>query len=245
MQDKAEGANIPNIVLEPIGGRFLMREKMLSVRERMARAAAKNGRSLDEITLVAVSKTVGEAEIRQAASMGVSDFGENRTRDLAFKQQLFPKLKWHMIGRLQTNKVKEILGRCILIHSLDRWNLAEELERRARATNLTVDALLQVNIAGEKQKAGLAPGDVKAFLDSAGQFSALRIRGLMTMAPELDNQEKTRPIFRELYQMQQKFIKEKWINVDLKCLSMGMSQDFEVAIEEGANLVRIGSAIFN
>jgi pyridoxal phosphate enzyme (YggS family) len=222
-----------------------MKEKMLSVRERIARAAAKSGRPVDEITLVAVSKTVGEAEIRQAALMGISDFGENRTRDLALKQQLFPELKWHMIGRLQTNKVKEILGRCILIHSLDRWNLAEEIERRARIMNMTIDVLLQVNIAGEEQKAGLPPDDMKAFLDSAGQLSSLRIKGLMTIAPELDNQEKTRPIFRELYQMQQKFINQKRVNVELKCLSMGMSQDFEVAIEEGANLVRIGSAIFN
>lgn len=222
-----------------------MKEKILSVRGRMARAAATSGRLVDEITLVAVSKTVGEAEIRKAALMGISDFGENRTRDLALKQQVFPNLKWHMIGRLQTNKVKEIIGRCLLIHSLDRWNLAEEIERRAKALNITIDALLQVNIAGEEQKAGLSPNDVETFLDSVGQLGSLRIKGLMTIAPEVDNQEKTRPIFRELYQIQQKLRNRKWTNVDLKCLSMGMSQDFEVAIEEGANLVRVGSAIFN
>ncbi|MEN6391028.1 MAG: YggS family pyridoxal phosphate-dependent enzyme [Syntrophomonas sp.] len=222
-----------------------MKEKILLVRERMARASATSGRSLDDITLIAVSKTVGEAEIRQAALMGISDFGENRTRDLVLKQQSFPDLRWHMIGRLQTNKVKEIIGRAILIHSLDRWNLAEEIDHRARAMNITVDALLQVNIAGEEQKGGLPPNDMEAFLDAAGQLSSLRIKGMMTIAPEVDNQEKTRPIFRELYQMQQKFRNRKWTNVDLKCLSMGMSQDFEVAIEEGADLVRIGSAIFN
>lgn len=222
-----------------------MKEKLISVRQRMARAAAASGRPVEDITLIAVSKTVGETEIRQAALWGVSDFGENRARDLALKQQAFPDLKWHMIGRLQTNKVKEVMGRCILIHSLDRWNLAEEMERRAKAMNITVDALLQVNIAGEEQKGGLFPYDVEAFLDSVGQLRSLRIKGLMTIAPEVDNQEKTRPIFRELYRIQQKFMEQKWPNVDLKCLSMGMSQDFEVAIEEGANLVRVGSAIFN
>lgn len=222
-----------------------MKEKILLVRGRMARAAATSGRSLDDITLVAVSKTVGEAEIQKASLMGISDFGENRTRDLALKQQALPNLNWHMIGRLQTNKVKEIIGRCLLIHSLDRWNLAEEIERRAKAMNITADALLQVNIAGEEQKAGLSPNDVKAFLDSVGQLGSLRIKGLMTIAPEVDNQEKTRPVFRELYQIQQKLRSRKWANVELKCLSMGMSQDFEVAIEEGANLIRVGSAIFN
>lgn len=222
-----------------------MKDKVLSVRERVERAAANSGRSRDEITLVAVSKMVGEAEIREAAAMGISDFGENRTRDLVLKQQVFPDLKWHMIGRLQTNKVREIMGRCLLIHSLDRWKLAEEIDHRARAMNITIDALLQVNVAGEMQKAGIPPGDVQAFLESAGQLVALRIKGLMTIAPEVDYKEKTRPIFRELYQIQQKLMKQKWANVELKCLSMGMSQDFEVAIEEGATLVRIGSSIFS
>lgn len=222
-----------------------MRDKIISIRDRMARAAAISQRPAADITLIAVSKTVGEAEIRQAASMGIGDFGENRTRDLTLKQQVFPELRWHMIGRLQTNKVKDVLGRCVLIHSLDRWSLAEEIEQRAKAMQLTVDALLQVNIAGEEQKAGLPPSDVEAFLVSMGQFSSLRIKGLMTIAPEADDPEMARPIFRELYKLQQKFMSQKRVNVELKCLSMGMSQDFEVAIEEGANIVRIGSAIFN
>lgn len=222
-----------------------MRDKIISIRDRMARAAAISQHPAADITLIAVSKTVGEAEIRQAASMGIGDFGENRTRDLTLKQQVFPELRWHMIGRLQTNKVKDVLGRCVLIHSLDRWSLAEEIEQRAKAMHLTVDALLQVNIAGEEQKAGLPPSDVEAFLVSMGQFSSLRIKGLMTMAPEADDPEMARPIFRELYKLQQKLMSQKRVNVELKYLSMGMSQDFEVAIEEGANIVRIGSAIFN
>lgn len=222
-----------------------MLEKVSLIREKIARAAALSRRSADDIILVAVSKTVGEVEVRQAASMGISDFGENRTRELARKQQLFPTLRWHMIGRLQTNKVKDVLGRFVLIHSLDRWNLAQEIEQRARVTHLTVDALLQVNISGEQQKAGLPPADVACFLDSAGELSALRIKGLMTIAPEASDPEKVRPVFRELYQLQQRLLGRNMANVDLKYLSMGMSQDFEVAIEEGANIVRIGSAIFN
>jgi len=150
-----------------------------------------------------------------------------------------------MIGRLQTNKVKDIVGKVTLLHSLDRWKLAEKLNERAAVQGVTVPALLQVNIAGEEKKAGVEMSDVEAFLSAVGELSALRIYGLMTIAPLLEDAEAARPIFRELYQVKEKLARKSYKNVELKFLSMGMSQDFEVAIEEGANIVRIGSAIFD
>jgi pyridoxal phosphate enzyme (YggS family) len=149
-----------------------------------------------------------------------------------------------MIGRLQTNKVKEIVGRVCLIHSLDRWNLAEEINKRGLLLGKKVPVLLEVNIAGEEQKAGVKPHDIESILDSAGQLEAIKICGLMTVAPFFEDPEQTRPVFGELRQLKEQFSKKKYKNVALKHLSMGMTQDFEVAIEEGATIVRIGSAFF-
>lgn len=222
-----------------------MQKKIEEIRRKMTEAALRSGRSPEDVRLVAVSKTVGPEEIDLAASMGLRDFGENRTSDLKRKSQLFPDLNWHMIGRLQTNKVKDVVGRVVLIHSMDRWKLAEELNNRARAMNMQQAVLLQVNVAGEEQKAGIAPGDVEPFLDSAGQLENLRVEGLMTIAPLLTDPEQARPVFRELYQIREKMHNREFAGVGLKYLSMGMSQDFEVAIEEGANLIRVGSAIFH
>ncbi len=155
-----------------------------------------------------------------------------------------PDAHWHMIGRLQTNKVKDVVGRAELIHSLDRWNLAEALDKRGQVLGIEVPALLEINIYGEEQKAGIAPDDVETFLDSAGQWKALKVYGFMTMAPFFDDEELCRPVFRELTQINKKFEVKQYKNVQCKYLSMGMSGDFEAAIEEGANIVRIGSAIF-
>lgn len=221
-----------------------MQSRIKNIWDRIAKAAAQSGRTAGEVTLVAVSKTVDVDQVDQAALLGIQDFGENRVPELLRKQQAFPELRWHMIGRLQTNKVKDLIGKTVLIHSLDRWSLARELNRRAQLAQTTVDALVQVNIAGEEQKGGLAPEDVESFLSSLGELPALRIKGLMTMAPEASNAEEVRPVFREMKELKLKLLKRQYDYVDLKYLSMGMSQDFEVAIEEGSNMVRIGSAIF-
>lgn len=221
-----------------------MQSRIKNIWDRIAKAAAQSGRTAGEVTLVAVSKTVDVDQVDQAALLGIQDFGENRVPELLRKQQAFPELRWHMIGRLQTNKVKDLIGKTVLIHSLDRWSLARELNRRAQLAQTTVDALVQVNIAGEEQKGGLAPEDVESFLSSLGELPALRIKGLMTMAPEASNAEEVRPVFREMKELKLKLLKRQYDYVDLKYLSMGMSQDFEVAVEEGSNMVRIGSAIF-
>jgi len=222
-----------------------LKDSLNLVKERIARAAAKSGRRWSDITLVAVSKTVDSDTVRRAFELGVSDFGENRVQELNKKISLLPEARWHLIGRLQSNKVKDVVGKAVLIHSLDRWSLAEELDRRGQREGVEVPCLLQVNIAGEEQKAGVDPNEVRNFLESMGQLKAVRLHGLMTMAPLLDQGERARPIFKELLEIKEKMVKHRYINVDMRYLSMGMSQDYEVAIEEGANLVRIGSAIFH
>lgn len=222
-----------------------LKDSLNLVKERIAAAAARSGRHSSDITLVAVSKTVDNETVRRAYELGITDFGENRVQQLNHKISYVPQAKWHLIGRLQTNKVKEVVGKAVLIHSLDRWSLAEELDKRGQKEGIEVPCLLQINIAGEEQKAGITPHEVKSFLDATGQLKAVRIYGLMTMAPLLDQGEKARPVFKELYAIKEKVVKSRYINVDIRYLSMGMSQDYEVAIEEGANIVRIGSAIFH
>jgi len=221
-----------------------LKQKIQYLNRRIEKAALKSGRENTDILLVAVSKTVDSASVQMAYNCGIRNFGENRVQELLKKIDSVPQARWHMIGRLQTNKVKELLGKVSLIHSLDRWKLAEELDRRGKMAGIEVPALLQVNISGEEQKAGVSSAEVKDFLDSAGQFSSLRIQGFMTIAPMTDNVEETRPVFRELFELKQNLSKRRYNNVELKYLSMGMSQDYEVAIEEGANIIRVGSALF-
>ncbi len=222
-----------------------LQERITVVKNRIAAAAAKSGRTAADIMLVAVSKTVDSETVRRAYELGVTDFGENRVQEFNRKIREIPQARWHLIGRLQTNKVKDVVGMAVLIHSLDRWNLAEALNKRGLQQGVTLPCLLQINIAGEEQKAGIEPDEVESFLESLGQLEALRIEGLMTMAPLLAEGEKARPVFKELYQIKEKMSKNRYNNVNLRYLSMGMSQDYEVAIEEGANIVRVGSAIFH
>ncbi len=221
-----------------------LEQNIEGIKARIEKAAALSGRKASDIILLAVSKTVDTDMVRQAYDLGLRHFGENRVQELQRKIESLPEAHWHMIGRLQTNKVKDIVGRVQLIHSLDRWNLAEEMDKRGQQAGLEVPALLEVNIAGEKQKAGFASNEVEAILEQAAQFKTLRIYGFMTMAPLTDDAELSRPIFRELADMKKRFEKNSYANVELKYLSMGMSDDFEVAIEEGANIVRIGTALF-
>lgn len=221
-----------------------LQENIKEIQSRIEKAAARSGRPASEITLVAVSKTVDPEKVRLAYELGLRHFGENRVQELQQKIAVLPEASWHMIGRLQTNKVKDVVGQVKLIHSLDRWKLAEELEKRGQQAGLEVPVLIEVNISGETQKAGFQASEVKALLESAGQFKSLRIYGFMTMAPLTGQAELSRPIFRELSDMKQELSKKSYTNVEFKHLSMGMSDDFEVAIEEGANIVRIGTALF-
>lgn len=221
-----------------------LKENIQEIQKRIAQAAARTGCQASDITLVAVSKTVDSDQVKLAYELGLRHFGENRVQELQRKIAGVPEASWHMIGRLQSNKVKDVVGQVKLIHSLDRWKLAEELEKRGQKAGIQVPVLIEVNISGEKQKAGFPVAEVQSLLESAGQFKFLRIYGFMTMAPLTGQAELSRPVFRELYYMKQQLSKKSYTNVEFRYLSMGMSDDFEVAIEEGANIVRIGTALF-
>jgi pyridoxal phosphate enzyme (YggS family) len=221
-------------------------DNLKAVRGRIAEAAAKSGRDVGDITLVAVSKTVGPPDMALAYEAGILDFGENRAQELRWKSRDFPEpCRWHFIGRLQTNKVKDVVGRAALIHSLDRAELADKIEHRAAETGAAADVLIQVNISGEPAKAGLSPDEVPGFLDSlAGR--GVNVMGMMTVAPYTRLPEETRRYFAGIYQLARR-MEERFAgaeNITMRYLSMGMSNDYAVAVEEGANIVRIGTAIF-
>jgi pyridoxal phosphate enzyme (YggS family) len=212
-------------------------ENLARVQERVARAAERAGRRPDGVLLIGVSKTVDVARIRAAVAAGVTTLGENRVQEAKGKIAELGRLAaWHLIGHLQTNKVKDALDLFDLIHSLDRLELARELERRAAGQGRVVDALLQVNVAAEASKGGVAPDAVGETLDLIGKLGHVRVRGLMTIPPEVERPEESRPWFRRLGELAERH--------GLPELSMGMSGDFEVAIEEGATMVRVGTAIF-
>jgi len=222
-----------------------LRQNYAEITRNIEKAAARSGRNPADILLVAVSKTVDTATVSKAYSLGISHFGENRAQNFILKQESLPAARWHFIGQLQTNKVKSIVGKTFLIHSLDRWKLAEEINKASQAVKMETQVLLQVNISGEKQKSGLAPDLVKSFLAEAGQLKMMKIAGFMTMAPLEAPTGEIRSIFREMSNIRQMMLKQDFKHCDLHYLSMGMSQDYEIAIEEGANIVRIGSSLFN
>ncbi|NLJ34388.1 MAG: YggS family pyridoxal phosphate-dependent enzyme [Firmicutes bacterium] len=217
-------------------------ERIAQVRQNIAAALARRGGKPGKVTLVAVSKTVPAERINAAIRAGISVIGENRVQEAREKYPDVDPVKWHFIGHLQRNKVKDVLGPFDLIHSLDRISLAREIQRRAARLNIVVPCLIQVNVAGEKSKFGLAPDDLNAFLWQLVSFPNVRVCGLMTIAPYSTDAERVRPVFRRLYELSRG---EGYpAGVSLRYLSMGMSGDYEVAVEEGANMVRIGSAIF-
>ncbi|MDD4237378.1 MAG: YggS family pyridoxal phosphate-dependent enzyme [Desulfotomaculaceae bacterium] len=212
--------------------------------EHIAVAARRAGRNPGEIKLVAVTKTVPVEIIREALACGANRLGENRVQEFLSKyQKLPPSVEWHMIGHLQTNKVNKIIGKVNLIHSLDRWALAEELHQAATEVGKVVKVLVQVNVAGEKSKYGLAPSETVDFITSTADLAGLSVEGLMTIAPWSANPEEVRPVFRQLKEIARK-VEDKVTGSRMDYLSMGMSGDWEVAVEEGANILRIGTAIF-
>jgi len=214
-----------------------------AVRRQVADAADISGRSPDDVTIVAVTKTVGIEAIRAALVAGMSDFGENRVQEFLGKYGLFPDANWHFIGTLQTNKVKDVVGRACLIHSVDSLHLLREIDRRAGEAGAVQPVLLQVNVSGETSKHGFACDDVREALIEASRCEAIEVRGLMTMAP-FGRAEDARWVFRELRELRDSLREMPLNGVELDELSMGMSNDFRVAVEEGATIVRVGGAIF-
>ena len=214
-----------------------IREGLMRVRERVAKAAERAGRHPDDVLLIAVSKTVDVERIRQAVEAGVSALGENRVQEAKAKVAALGRpVPWHLIGHLQTNKVKDALGLFDVVHSVDRLEVAREIERRAAGAGRPIDVLLEVNVAAETSKSGFAPDGVPPALDAIAGMPHLKVRGLMAIPPIVERAEDSRSAFRTLRALAQRH--------GLAELSMGMSSDFEVAIEEGATMVRVGTAIF-
>lgn len=222
-----------------------IRDHLNEVRENIQKACEKAGRSPQEVTLIAVSKTKPLFMLEEAYEAGARDFGENKVQEILEKHPKMPEdARFHMIGHLQRNKVKQVLPHAVLIHSVDSYRLAEQISQEAGKLGITAKILLEVNVAKEESKFGMMPEDVE---EMAGQIAALphlQIEGLMTIAPFVDDQEKNRPVFRKLYQLSVDIKKKNIDNVNMSVLSMGMTGDYQVAVEEGATMIRVGTGIF-
>jgi PLP dependent protein len=218
-------------------------ERYRKVLREVADAADVAGRDPADVTVVAVTKTVGVSEVRQAVAAGLHDFGENRAQEFAGKQGLFPHERWHFIGTLQTNKVKQVVGRAELIHSVDSFGLLAAVDARAREAGVVQPVLLQVNVSREATKHGMAFEEAEEAVRAAGGLPGVVVRGLMTMAP-LGRAESARWVFRSCADWMGRLQSLHCDAVELAELSMGMSNDFRVAIEEGATIVRVGRALF-
>ncbi len=212
------------------------------VQARIARACARAGRSPEDVTLLPITKTVGAETVHALRELGIREVGENRVLDAVEKASSCPSdLTWHMVGHLQTNKARKAVGLFSVVHSVDSLRLAQALDEEAARISRKLDIYLEVNVSGEESKGGLRPEEVPDLARQAVGFPCLRVRGLMTMAPIADDPEGVRPVFRALRGLRDRLVAD---GLDARGLSMGMTQDFEVAIEEGATLVRIGTALF-
>lgn len=222
-----------------------IKDNIASIKKVMEEAAVRAGRNPDELLLIAVTKTRSPEEINMAIAAGITDVGENKVQEILDKYEKVDPVRWHMIGHLQTNKVKYIIDKVSLIHSVDSIRLAREIDKRAAQHNKIMDILIQVNAAEEESKFGIRTEEtgqmVREILESCPN---VRIRGLMSIAPFEDDPEKVRGYFKEMAELYDEYRAIEHERLDFRYLSMGMSNDFPVAIEEGANAVRIGTSIF-
>ena len=220
-------------------------ENIKQVEENIKQACKKVGRNPEEVTLIAVSKTKPYTVIEEALPSGILDYGENKVQELCSKMEQLPSdIRWHMIGHLQRNKVKYIVGKVELIHSVDTYRLAEEINIQAKKQNVIVPILVEVNIAHEESKFGISAEDAILLVEEISKLENIRIKGLMTIAPYVENPEDNRLYFRKIKQLSVDITNKNIDNVFMEILSMGMTGDYMVAIEEGATMVRVGTGIF-
>ena len=233
-----------------------IKDNLYNLRQRAEAAAGRSGRNAEDVSIIAVSKTVDIPEVIEAYNNGQRLFGENRVQELIRKQavlsELYPELTtgkdrihWHLIGHLQSNKVKYIIDKVDLIHSVDSLELAAEIDRQAKKRSIIMPILLQVNISGEESKSGVDIEGAYDFVTEMSFYRNIKLKGLMTMAPYVTEQENTRIFFRNLKNLYVDISSKEYDNTDMEILSMGMSNDFEVAIEEGATMVRVGTYVFH
>ena len=223
----------------------MIREQIGEIKARMEEACKRAGRNPEDVRLIAVSKTKPAQMVLEAYEAGMRDFGENKVQEILEKKPVLPQdIRWHMIGHLQRNKVHQVLGQAVLIHSVDSLRLANQIEAEAAKKGIEADILLEINVAREESKFGFFLEDAESAIRTIRQLPHIHIRGLMTIAPFVDNPEENRGIFQKLYQFSVDIASKNIDNVTMDELSMGMSNDFEVAIEEGATMVRVGTSIF-
>ena len=223
----------------------MLKENLSVVEENIKKACEKAGRDRNEVTLIAVSKTKPVEMLEEVYDTGIRNFGENKVQEMCEKMDVLPKdIKWHMIGHLQRNKVKYIAGRTELIHSVDTFRLAEEINIQAKKKNIIIPILVEVNIAGEESKFGTSAEDAMLLVEDISKLENVRIKGLMTIAPNVSNPEENRVHFRNLHKLLVDINGKNIDNINMNELSMGMTGDYEVAIEEGATYVRVGTGIF-
>lgn len=215
------------------------------IQELKGKAAVKSGRNPEDVLLIAVTKLHGPDEMNEAIDAGITDIGENKVQEIMDKYDRVKPVRWHLIGHLQTNKVKYIIDKVCMIHSVDSLKLAKEIDKRAAQHGLVMDILVQVNSAEEESKFGITTAETDQLIaDIAEQCPNIRIKGLMCIAPFEDNPEDVREYFAEVKKIYDKYVNVKTERLDFQYLSMGMTHDFEVAIEEGSNMIRVGTAIF-
>ena len=223
----------------------MITENLATVEQKIQAACQAVGRKREEVTLIAVSKTKPISMLKEVYETNIRDFGENKVQELCQKMDELPSdIRWHMIGHLQRNKVKYIVGRVSLIHSVDTYRLAEEINIQAKKKNIIVPILVEVNIAGEDSKFGTSAEDAILLVEEIARLENVRIQGLMTIAPNVADAEENRPYFRKIKQLSVDIMNKNIDNVSMKVLSMGMTGDYTVAIEEGATLIRVGTGIF-
>ena len=223
----------------------MLKENLANVEKNIEQACKNAGRSRDEVTLIAVSKTKPVEMLQEIYDENIRDFGENKVQELCSKMGRLPSdIRWHMIGHLQRNKVKYIVGKVELIHSVDTYRLAEEINIQAKKQNVIVPILVEVNIAHEESKFGISAEDAILLVEEISKLENIRIKGLMTIAPYVENPEDNRLYFRKIKQLSVDITNKNIDNVFMEILSMGMTGDYMVAIEEGATMVRVGTGIF-
>ena len=223
----------------------MLKENLANVEKNIEQACKNAGRSRDEVTLIAVSKTKPVEMLQEIYDENIRDFGENKVQELCSKMEQLPSdIRWHMIGHLQRNKVKYIVGKVELIHSVDTYRLAEEINIQAKKQNVIVPILVEVNIAHEESKFGISAEDAILLVEDISKLENIRIKGLMTIAPYVENPEDNRLYFRKIKQLSVDITNKNIDTVSMEILSMGMTGDYMVAIEEGAPMVRVGTGIF-
>ncbi|MBR5376790.1 MAG: YggS family pyridoxal phosphate-dependent enzyme [Lachnospiraceae bacterium] len=223
----------------------MIRENLKTVEENIVKACERSGRKREDVTLIAVSKTKPVEDIMEAYEAGIRDFGENKVQELCDKYEALPKdIRWHMIGHLQKNKVKYLIGKTVLIHGVDSFELASEINKRSEQKNTVTDILIEVNIANEETKFGIRPESAFQLVERIMELSYVNVKGLMCIAPYVVVSEQNREFFKKMLKLDVDIINKLSNNTSMDVMSMGMTCDYETAIEEGATMVRVGTGIF-